>query len=268
MIFHICGETMIESDITFGIFWQPNDDIALARYVFDNFPDFRIFILSTGNPITLFISEFRAEMGRTPGEYTIFLTYSIPEDAELDIINYVKFGFDTSGGTEKYLKAITTKSAEARIGSTLLPPDNFGTVGASMDKIDGGDRVTSLLKFNITAYFTPLAWSTAVLNLLSDMTATYNNSLFYGFPAGEVLLEHVDAQGENFKLIPISYHFIHKRNANGIPDLPFPPLFALGHDEIDYSFANVIDQNLPIRIPHFRYVHQKYYPSNFALLGI
>lgn len=268
MIFHICGETMIESDITFGVFWQPNDDIALARYVFNNFPDFRVFITPTGDPITLFISEFRAEDGKSYGEYTIYLTYNLPEEEQLNAIDYVKFGFDTSGGTETYLKAISTKSAVSRIGSIVLPPNTFGTVRASLDKIEGGDRVTSLLKFNITSYFTPDAWNTGVLLLLSNMTGTYNDALFYGFSPGEVLFEHADAQGENFKLIPISFHFIQKSNGNGIADLPFPPLFALGHDEIDYSYANVIDQNLPIRTPHFRYVHQKYYPSNFALLGI
>ena len=264
----VCDDNLAADDLTYGTFWTPNDDIAAAKYIYDNIPTFRVFILNDGSPITLYLSSSRGEdLGG--GTWRVELVYTLPQDEQLNNINYVKFGLTTSGGQKKISKSISVRSTDTRTGSSLTPPNTYNIIGASDKKVEGTTILTEALKFNITAYFTPDVWNTSVLLGLRTLTTRYNNNVFYGFAAGEIVFEYATASGEAYKLTPVTYHFIYQPNYNGEPDEGFPPLFALGHDHIEYSFLDDVDPaGLPVRVPHFRRVHQVYKPGNLSLLGI
>lgn len=266
-VYHICDEDL-EMDDAYGEFFAPNDDVGLALFIFQVFPDSRIFTLS-GGPIVLFVSQISAEERADGWEVTI--TYELPDAQQLqedDDSTYIQFGFSTSGDTLHVSRSISVRNQEKRTDLTDGPPETYGLIGATKDTVEGVDISAPGLSFNITGYYSPVIWNTSILLTFSALTKTYNNALFYGFPAGEILLDNVEAQGEIGKFTPVTFHFIHQPNINAAADTPFPVLTALGHDVIDYRYLQEVDENNLVQWPAYRYVHQVRQPGNFNLLGI
>lgn len=262
-VYHICDEDLEQED-TYGEFFAPNDDIGLALFIYANFPDSRIFVGPTG-PFLLFLTQIDA-VEETDDGWTIILTYGSPQAEQAS--GYVQFGFSTNGDTIHISRSKSIRSSAARTDITTGIPETYGLIGANKDSVVGADISAAGLSFSITAYFSPDIWDTSIILMLTALTKTYNNALFYGFPAGEVLLDNVEAQGEVLKTTPVTFHFLHQPNANAIDDTPFPALTALGHDLIDYRYQVETSASTLVSLPAWRYVHQVRDPGNFALLGI
>ena len=267
-VYHICNEDL-EMDDAYGEFFAPNDDVGLYLFIYSVFPDHRTFVTPTGN-ITLFIDRIDAEQ-ESDDSWKVTMTYTVPDARQLqeeETSSYIQFGFSTNGDSIHLNRSIAIRNSAKRSDITTDIPETYRLIGASKDSIEGIDISDAGLAFNITGYYSPLVWSTSVLLTFSAMTKRYNNALFYGFPAGEILLDSVEAQGEIYRYTPVTFNFIHSPNQNAVTDLPFDVLTALGHDYIDYRYVEETDQQMIVQWPAYRYVHQVRQPGNFALLGI
>jgi len=266
IVYYICRDSIVTSglDATYGAFFTPNDDVAVANFVYANFPDTRLFPTNAGN-VLLYINEISA-VEEVDNGWTVTLTYSPPEKE--DRSGYVQFGFSTNGETTHVSKAISQRNIVARSGSGLVPPQTYGYIGQSANGFEGIDLSSSGLSFNITGYFDPTVWSTSVMSTYTALSKCYNDDVFYGFPAGEVLLDYVDAQGEAFKYVPVTFYFIHQPNISGATDPGFASLTMLGHDIVDYGYLKAVDNSQQISWPVYRQVLQVRNPGNFDLLGI
>lgn len=268
-VYRICTRLMEELDAdgaTYGTFFTPNDDIAIAKYVYSTFPIYRVFPIDPTNNITLFLTEHSAR--EEADDWLITLVYSIPPQNQLSQVGYVQFGMDLGGQTEHIQRAIATRSSVSRTGSGLTPPNTHGSIGQDGNSITGVDIPAKVFNFNVTSFYTPDLWETGLLVIFYNLISTYNNASFLGFAAGEVLLLSVSAQGDQFKMVPVTFNFSAKANANNIADAPFPNLTALGHDIIEYRHHQDVDADAAIQVPWYRYVYQVHLPGNFTLLGL
>jgi hypothetical protein len=268
-VYYICDEDL-EMDDSYGEFFAPNDDVGLALFIYSVFPDYRIFASPTG-PIAIFIDEISA-LQKVDGGWEVTLTYSPPDARQYQNSaiggTYVQFGFSTNGDTRKLFRSYEVTSVAKRPDIDGDIPLIYRLIGSNRDTVEGIDISDAGLTFNITGYFNTAVWNTSVLLTFSALTKTYNNSLFYGFPAGEVLLDQVEAQGEVLRITPVTFNFIHSPNQVAVADDPFGPLTALGHDYIDYKYVEEVDGEAVVQWPAYRYVHRVRNPGNFNLLGI
>lgn len=267
IVYYICRDSIVTTglDTTYGAFFTPNDDVAVANFIYANFPDTRTFPTPNGD-VVLYINEISA-VEEVDNGWTVTITYSPPE-AEDRGGGYVQFGFSTNGETVHTNKGISQRSIVTPTGSGLIPPATYNHIGQSANGWEGMDITSSGLSFNITGYFSPIIWSTSIMLTYTALSKRYNDDVFYGFPAGEVLLDYVDAQGEAFKYVPVTFYFIHQPNIVAVADAPFSALTMLGHDIADYGFLKSVSNSQPIMRPVYRQVLQVRYPGNFDLLGI
>ncbi len=267
-VYKICNEDLDGDeawDTQWGTFFTPNDDITVAKYVYETFPVYRSFPINMTEYIVLYLSEHSAiDLGG--GVWKITLVYSVPPPLEEP--SYVQFGIEVGGETIHITQSQQVRYSDSRTGLGLSPPDVRNCIGLTKNSIEGVDVIAKGLNFNITGYLNPTAWSTGLLSTLYTLQGNYNNSTFYGFAAGEVMFLSASAQGQQFGLISVTYNFSAKPNANGIADAPFPALYALGHDIIDYLYTKDVDSEYPVQAPVYRYVHRIASPVNFALLGV
>lgn len=266
-VYRICDEDLAESDVTYGAFHTPNDDVGLAKFIYSTFPDTRVFT-TPGGDIILYLTQIDAAE-RDDDSWEVTLTYGTPESNAPQLVGtYVQFGFSTNGDTKKISRSISTRNSAARTDITTGVPANYNLIGYTSTGVDGADISDAGLAFSITGYYSADIWDTSVITMLTALTKRYNNALFYGFPAGEVLLDNVEASGEVVKTTPVTFHFLHSPNQNAVSDSPFPALTALGHDLIDYRYLPEVSNSVLLQLPAFRYVHQVREAGNFNLLGI
>ncbi len=271
IVYHICEDDIAIDpeywDPTFGNFFTPNDDMALAHFIYSNFPDSREFLVSQTQSITLFIRQTDA-VQKVDGGWEVTLTYGLPSGLK-QLENYIQFGFSTNGGEIQMQRAITVKNRTTRPGVGLSPPETYGFLGVSDKTVEGISLPATQLSFNITGYFPPEVWGTALIALFTGLGRHYNNSTFYGFPPGEVLFEYAAGQGEAMKVIPVTFYFTHSPNINGVADPPFStPLTMLGHDYVQYLKGRQETNGTVLLLPNWREVVQVRYPGNLNLLGI
>ncbi len=266
--YYICDPPLISDqeawDGTYGVFFTPNDDVAILQFIYDNFPDSRTFLTSLG-PVELYINELSGAE-QVDGGWKVTITYSLPEKEQNS--SHVQFGFSTNGDTSHISRAISQRSIVAASGSSLIPPITYGLIGVGKETIEGIDISDAGLAFSITGYFDPSVWSTSVMLTYASLSKTYNNATFYGFPAGSVLFDYCDANSEAFKFVPVTFNFIYKPNISAVADPPFAALTMLGHDIVDYLYDNQTSNSAQILLPRYRQVLQVRYPGNFDLLGV
>ena len=265
-VYRICHEDTDEDDAEFGDFFTPNDDVGIAKFVYETFPFYRVFpVTPTQNVVLILTSHSGKEDG---SGWVITLTYTIPPGNQADP-EYVQFGVELGGETIHISKSLQTLNWASAVWNTLLPPDTWGLIGLNGDEITGTDIIGKSFNFYITSYFDPSVWNYSALNFFYQMIGTVNNNFFYGFNPGEVLLTSITAQGnDSYQRVPVTFNFTAKPNAYGIADYGFPPLYAYGHDVIDYRWSTAVNQNSAVKIPNYRFVHRVYNYTNFALLGI
>lgn len=273
-VYIVCDEDLDQDDSPdsgYGEFFTPNDDVGLAKFVYATFPIYRVFPITVSEDIILLLTEHSAD--QVGDKWKVTLTYSV--DASESNPSYVQFGVDIGGDTAHIQKALETRSEVSRIefsppftDPAILPPETYNLIGLTKDTIEGVDVIARGLKFNITAYYSSAVWSPSVLLTWAVLQSGYNDATFYGFAAGEVQLLSISAQGEVYKKVPVTFNFKAAPNINGVADLPFTPLFGLGHDFVDYLYGAEISENFPVRAPLYRYVRRVYDPVNFDLLGL
>ncbi len=266
--YYICEPDAISDqtawDAIYGSFFTPNDDINILQYIYDNFPDSRVFPTSLGD-VTLYINEISG-VEQVDGGWKVTLTYSLPEKEQNS--THIQFGFSTNGETSHISTAISQRSIVSRTGSSLIPPETYRLIGVGKETIEGIDLTDPGLSFNITGYFDPSIWTTSVMLTYASLSKTYNNATFYGFPAGSVLFDYCDANSEAFKYVPVTFNFIYKPNISAVADPPFSSLTMFGHDIVDYLYDPKITNSSQILQPTYRQVMQVRNPGNFDLLGI
>jgi len=266
--YYICEPDAISDqvawDTLYGDFFTPNDDVNILKYIYDNFPDSRVFPTSLGD-VELFINDISG-VEQVDGGWKVTLTYSLPEKEQNS--THIQFGFSTNGETVHISQAISQRSIVAQSGSSLIPPETYRGIGKNGTNVDGMDITDPGLSFNITGYFDPSIWTTSVMLTYASLSKTYNNATFYGFPAGSVLFDYCDANSEAFKYVPVTFNFIYRPNISGVADPPFPSLTKLGHDIVDYIYDPRISNSVQLLHPVFRQILQVREPGNFDLLGI
>jgi len=268
--YHICEQDLLVDpetyDPTFGVFFTPNDDMALADYIYANFPDSRDFN-TPGGIVTLVINKIDA-VQKVDNGWQVTLTYALPSGLK-NLENYIQFGFSTNGGEVQIQKAISVKSRSTRPGVGLSPPETYGFLGVTDKTVECINLPATQLSFNITGYFPPEVWGTALLGVFTGLGRRYNASTFYGFPPGEILFEYAEGQGEAMKVIPVTFYFTHSPNINGVADPPFStPLTMLGHDYVQYLKGQQETNGTVLLLPNWREVVQVRFPGNLNLLGI
>lgn len=267
-VYEVCDEDFTESSVTYGTHFAPNDDVGLAKYIYANFPDYRLFTTPSGD-VLLFIKEITA-IEHIVGGWRFTIEYGSPERKQYqeNEPSYVQFGLSTNGDTRHINRSLSVVSAVARTGASTSPPESYGLIGATKDNVEGIDISDNGLAFNITGFYNTAVWDITVLQTFKALTKRYNNATFYGFPAGEILLDSIEAQGEILKVTPVTFNFIQADNINAADDSPFPALTALGHDYIDYRYVEEAISDQIVQWPLYRYVHRVRLAGNFSLLGI
>jgi len=255
-----------QSDVTYGSFFSPNDDIGLVKFIGATFPGARLFWTpsrASGNIILVLTSFAASEV--QPHAWKLTLTYSIPQLQESP---YVKFNLQAGGGTTHVGRSLQVRSSNARTAALLSPPETYGAIGLTATSVEGIDIYSRGIKFGVTNYYQPDIWDTDIIGLLGSVCPGYNDAPYLGRAVGEVLLIDAQAESDPYRLIPVVFNMEIKPNANGIADPPFGLLYALGHDSIDYRYEEEISNQLPVRVPMYRYVHRNYDPISFPSIGL
>lgn len=266
-VYRICNEDLdyTMEGATYDSFFEPNDDVALAHYVYATFPFYRVFPISLTENVVLYLTSHSAT--HQDGYWTVTLTYTVPPLAQASP-SYIQFSIDLGGESYKISRSLEVRSSVARTGSALSPPDTERFIGVTKDAVGGADIIAKALNFSITTYVSAAVWSPTLLATYYNLIATYNNAAFYGFAAGEVLLLSASASGAQYRSVDVTFNFSAKPNLNAVADAPFAALTALGHDIIDYMQVKATSNDFPVQIPKYRKVHRVYDPGNFNLLGI
>lgn len=269
-IYKICDWTppadQEQHDTDWGAFFAPNDDVVIAMFVYSTFPMYRYFpINSSGDYVILYMTSHTGKED-SDGSWIITLQYTLPPPPES--VGYVQFSIQVGGDTQHILQSKEVRYSSARTGSSLSVPDVKNCIGLTKNSIEGADIPARGMRFSLTTYLDSSLWDTSLLATWYSLPGNYNDDTFYGFAAGEVLLLGISAQGEVYGLVPVTFDFKASPNANGVTDTPFPALYALGHDIIDYLYMASTDANYPIQIPTFRIVHRVGDPIDFTILGV
>ena len=255
-----------QSDVTYGSFFSPNDDIGLVKFIGATFPGARLFWTPnrvSGNIILVLTSFAASEV--QPHAWKLTLTYSIPQLQESP---YVKFNLQAGGGTTHINSSLEVRSSNSRVGALLSPPLTYGAIAVTLTGVEGADVYSRGIKFGITNYYHPDIWDTDIIGLLGSVCPGYNNAPYIGRAVGEVLLIDAQAESDPYRLIPVVFNMEIASNANGTDDAPFGPLYALGHDAINYRYVDEVSNQVPVRAPMYRYVHRVYNPISFSSIGL
>lgn len=252
-----------EPDFVFNL----NDDIYVLSFCSETFPDLIEVEGYSGDTITLGLAS--VELSQV-GDFNwkVTLEYTLPDKLDQD---YVQLSFSLSANQVNRKQSIAVRNSASRTGYfAATPPNPYRAIGYSDGNIEGASAYTPSLSFQLTKYFDPTLWVSGLIGTWKALQFTYNNDVFYGQAAGEVLFMGAQGQGAQFTKIPVTFDFIASPNINGVADEGFPVLYALGHDIIDYTFNELYDPTTghTVRYPTFRYVHQMYFPADHSLLGV
>lgn len=248
-------------------FFGPEDDTECAKYIYSTFPPIRNFPVSPTETTALFIGTVHAS-NPIDNHWTVTITYTLPQGNEAKDYGYIQYGFESGGDTVHITQSYSVRSSAARTGSGLTPPDWGGAIGVSKNGVEGVDVPARGLRFNITGFFVPGDFATSLAKTWGDLAGYCNNATFLSFAAGEVMFLNCAGQGEQYKVIPIQFNFLHKQNLNGVTDPGFSALYAYGHDVIDYQYRDVVNGDYTVQRPTFRYVHEVAKWTNFAIFGL
>ena len=130
-------------------------------------------------------------------------------------LNQVRFGFSTSGGSEKITHSLATIAAYASTGNTASITDHHNAILVGKDgAIQGTNRLVPQLSFRVTGYFDPADWDAAQWLLLNDLSGTWNLSTWHGWPAKTLLFEFAECSEVVLgagDMVPVTFHFKARR---------------------------------------------------------
>lgn len=194
--------------------------------------------------------------------------YGVYEPPKID---QIRFGFTTAGGTEHITHSLSTIANYAATGMPG-PPNHHNAINVTNDGPQGTQRLVPQLAFWVTGYFDPDVWTAADwLNVL-DLSGTWNNATWHGWPAKYVLFEHCEAPEivlHSGEMVPVKFYF-----KAGRPEAVTPaPGISFTKDPWDYVWPYVVtrvDSSAGRRVHQIQSTHreQLYKGSDFALLGL
>jgi len=269
-VYAVCdsSEEYEQPDDPWAEFFNPNDDIGIALFVYATFPLFRNFPTSTQTYVTLVLIDHSAQ--EQNGKWRITLVYGTLNSEQQG--SYLQYGLDFGGETIHLNQSLEVLASETAIGIPITPPDVKNTIGITANGVQGVDVPGGGLRMSLTDWYPPTLWTPTLIATWYDMfvngVCPVNNATFKGFAAGTVLLLSIQAQGDQYKRVPVTFNFLLKPNNNGVVNLPFDPIYSLGHDVITYQYYEGVSANSGLQVPIFRYIHRVHPLVNFNLLGL
>lgn len=176
----------------------------------------------------------------------------------------------TTGGTARILTSLETVGAYVRPGG-LPAPDFKRAINVTRDnEVKGVDKVVPACKFSIETRLAQGTLTNVTLIGLEALTGTYNNSLWWGRPAGEVLFLGVDVTVGSKAAPTLTYHFLRIPNIDSLMLGDIGPISKLGHHYLWVLFEETPEAAAAYMpaVPKAVYVERIYEPSNFGLLGL
>lgn len=175
----------------------------------------------------------------------------------------------TTGGTAKILVSLETVNSYGLPGET--PPDFHNAVNVTRDnEVKGVDKVVPACKFSIQTRLAQGTCTNTSLISLEEMTGTYNNALWWGRPAGEVLFLGGDVTVGSKAAPTIDLHFLRIPNLTGLMIGEIGPIEKLGQHYLWVLFEEspeAASKYMPAK-PKAVYVERIYEPADFGLLPV
>lgn len=176
----------------------------------------------------------------------------------------------TQGGTARILVSLETVNSYARPGETA--PDFKQAVNVTRDnEVKGVDKVVPACKFTVETRLPQGASSgNPTLLTLEAMTSRYNNALWWGRAAGEVLFLGGDMTIGSKSPPVYSLNFLRIPNITGLMLGDIGPIAKLGHHYLWVLFEETPEaaSNYMPAVPKAVYVERIYEPGNFATLPL
>jgi hypothetical protein len=255
----------VEASEIFG----KEDDIYIVSLVSETFPEIIEVEGLSGDTIPLVLDNVDiSQVGDLM--WRVELEYALPS-AQQESADYVRLSFQIRTNQTNRKQSISVRNSTSRTGYAIAtPPNPYRAIGFSDGQIEGADVFTGEQSFSLTKYYDPSLWLGSLIPTWGALVPCYNNDVFYGCSAGEVLFLGAQGDGSLYSKIPVTFDFLFSPNKNAVADEGFPALTALGHDIIDYRFEEAINltTNDTVRYPTYRYVHQMYLPASFSALGV
>lgn len=252
-------------DSVFGV----QDDIYVVSMVSETFPDLITVEGYSGDDIVLVLDN--VEISQVADfTWRIELEYTLPSGASART-DFVRLSFQASATQVNRKQSIALRNSASRTGYPVAtPPNPYRAIGVSDGSVEGAEIYVPGLSFSLTKYFDPTLWNSSLIPTWGALQTKYNNDVFYGCSAGEVLFLAFQGEGSQYNKIPVTFEFLYSPNLSAVADEGFPALTALGHDIIDYRFEELVDVTTTdtVRYPTYRYVHQAYYPGDFDYLTV
>ena len=273
--FVLCGNFFENATAGSGPYFY-NDDELVRNYVYDNFPWYREFRIVNGSYVLLFLLEITISQV-SDNTWKIILVYDVP-DAEDAVGNndqmnnlieqyqlgpaggenngngwsdqFTQLSFNTTcdsvhkttslmlleGSKASWVNAAVSLPAGMVIGQPSV-------VGETEEEITGYDKFERDFKFQITQYFPPQKLKYRYVRSLYRLTATVNNSTFFGFPAGTTLFLGSQASGDLVQNVPVTFEFAVRNNfkfVQGATVLSNPLI-----DDVNLMFDQLSDPGFP-----------------------
>jgi hypothetical protein len=243
------------------------DHVVALGLVEDEVPEFHIIEIGGEDWV---ITKNETELNQLSDYgWEVTVKYTLPE-LEGGSSEFVEIGFAMDGGSQTITQSKFVRTSHAATGITDPIPNLGGAIGYTKNGIQGTERLTRGLTFNLTVRFSPDLWTSSYIKTIYSLTKCYNDDVFFTFAAGEVLFLNASGQGSYYKLVPVTFNFLASPNISGAVDPGFPNLSMLGHDVVDYLYyegTDGVSEDL-IMTPKYRYVHEIYDPADLTLLGI
>lgn len=198
--------------------------------------------------------------------------YSTKEAPEPPDTGEVRFSCDLTGGTTKITQSLET-TAYAPAGETA--PDFKGAIGVIKK---GGDYTVNGLevpipsmKFQLTYRMPQATLTLEYVRTLKGLKGKYNNAVWKGFAAGEVLFLGAQCEEGTQTDPTVVFHFSVEDNATNI-DIGgvITVSTKLGHQFLETIYEDTEDASAKRLVPNpiAAYVHDVFHSADFSLLGI
>lgn len=180
-----------------------------------------------------------------------------------------EIGFTTAGGTEHITHSLATV---ASYGATGFVAPNFNRAIGVVDGVPQGvQRPIPQLAFWVTRWVDPNAWTITQMQVVAELSMTWNLFDWNGFPAKSLLFEYAEAPSVKIggtEPVPVKYYFKFKRpevvapgdGINFIKD----PWDLVWFDTVRYDDQAAMAMSRRLRSAHRE---QIFFGSDFSLLG-
>jgi hypothetical protein len=178
--------------------------------------------------------------------------------------------FEFGGGTQHITRSITPVSRIARAPYSVVEFDNIIGVDLEKKTIEGCDVHVPVAKFSYSITKWKEDVNDAYIKGIANLVAHYNNAIFAGFPAGEVLFLGASGSKRTMELWHFSFHFAQSPNLADATINGIEGINKLGWDYMWFNYGWEENEDLNMRVPVATQVNidRVYQPGDFSALGI